>query len=109
MGCGSDPRGVKLSDVDLSDMGTVQEVRAQLSAEDGAAFASYVVKHHIASPPGNDRTKPNLRDGLDGREGLNPLVMKRTGLQTRCVPSSPSANGVGFPRMMCSTHVRRTD
>lgn len=48
-GCASDPRGVKLSDVDLSDMRTVQEVRAQLNAEDGVAFANYVVKHHIAS------------------------------------------------------------
>lgn len=49
MGCAPDPRSVELSDVDLSDMRTVQAVRAQLSAEDGAAFATYLVKHHIAS------------------------------------------------------------
>lgn len=49
MGCASDARSVKLSDVDLSDMRTVQQVRAQLGAEEGVAFANYVVKHHIAS------------------------------------------------------------
>lgn len=49
MGCASDPRGVKLSDVDLSDMHAVQQVRARLNDEDGVAFANYVVKHQIAS------------------------------------------------------------
>ena len=49
LGCASDAKSIKLDDVDLSDMGIVQGIRAQLSVEDGATFANYVVKHSVSS------------------------------------------------------------
>lgn len=49
VGCASDPKSVHLADVDLSDMTTVQEIRSQLNAQEGAAFANYLVKHRRTS------------------------------------------------------------
>lgn len=49
LGCAPDPRSVQLADVDLSDMSTVQGIRSQLTAFEGAAFANYLVKHRSAS------------------------------------------------------------
>ncbi|MXO59989.1 hypothetical protein GRI89_10600 [Altererythrobacter salegens] len=49
LSCAPDARSIKLTDVDLSDMDTVQGIRSQLSANDGAIFANYVVKHSLTS------------------------------------------------------------
>jgi hypothetical protein len=49
LGCAPGVKDAKLEDVDLSDMKALQAIRAQLNAEDGAAFASYVVRHSVAS------------------------------------------------------------
>lgn len=44
-GCASDPKSVRLADVDLTDMSTVRDIRAGLGPKEGIAFANYVVKH----------------------------------------------------------------
>jgi len=48
-GCTPAARDIVLSDIDLSNMQTVQTIRDRLSPQDEAAFADYVVRHHIAS------------------------------------------------------------
>lgn len=49
VGCAAQSRKRPTAHVDLVDMSTVQEIRSQLNAEEGAAFANYVVTHHIKS------------------------------------------------------------
>ena len=48
-GCGSDPRGTKLANVDLGDPETIQRIRIHLSANDRGAFNDYVFRHYAAS------------------------------------------------------------
>ncbi len=48
-GCTPTARDIALSDIDLSNMQTVRTIRDQLSPQDGAAFADYVVRHNIKS------------------------------------------------------------
>lgn len=48
-GCAPGARNIALADLDLRDMQTVQSIRSQLGREDGQAFASYIVRHHVKS------------------------------------------------------------
>lgn len=48
-GCASGARDIKLSDVDLSNMTTVQNIRSRLTPNEGVAFANFVVRHRIGS------------------------------------------------------------
>lgn len=48
-GCTPAARDIALSDIDLSNMHTVRTIQDRLSTQDSAAFADYVVRHHIKS------------------------------------------------------------
>ena len=47
--CAPQARDISLSSVDLSDMQAVQAIQKQLGPRDGAAFADFVVRHHVKS------------------------------------------------------------
>ncbi|MFN3619714.1 hypothetical protein [Sphingorhabdus sp.] len=48
-GCAPQARDIALTDVDLRDMEAVAAIRAQLLPHERAAFASFLVRHHISS------------------------------------------------------------
>lgn len=48
-GCTPDARDIALADVDLSNMQTVADIRAQLLPQEQVPFANYVVRHHNMS------------------------------------------------------------
>ena len=48
-GCAPDVRSTELSRIDLTDMKTLQEIRSRLSPEEGAALASYAIRHSASS------------------------------------------------------------
>jgi hypothetical protein len=47
--CSPDVRSLELADVDLSDMGVVQEIRQNLPPEDRPVFSTYIVRHLATS------------------------------------------------------------
>jgi hypothetical protein len=47
LGCSPEVRGIELAELDLTNMETVRDIRGRLGDADGAAFASYVAKHHL--------------------------------------------------------------
>lgn len=49
VGCAPDAKKMALADIDLGNMQSVQAIRSQLGPHDGAAFASYVIRHHRLS------------------------------------------------------------
>ena len=49
LGCSPEVREIELAELDLTDMTTVQDIRARLDKAEGAAFASYVAKHYVRS------------------------------------------------------------
>ena len=49
LGCSPGVKEIELDELDLTDMETVQNIRARLDRADGAAFASYVAKHYVRS------------------------------------------------------------
>ena len=49
LGCSPEARDIELEGLDLTDMETVQDIRARLDDADRAAFASYVAKHYLRS------------------------------------------------------------
>lgn len=48
-GCAPGGRDIALSDINLSDMQTVRQIRDQLAPQDGIAFANYILRHHAKS------------------------------------------------------------
>jgi hypothetical protein len=49
LGCSPEVREIELAELDLTDMETVQTIRARLGEAEGAVFASYVAKHYVRS------------------------------------------------------------
>lgn len=48
-GCAPQARDIALADVDLRDMQAVAAIRAQLQPQERAAFANFIVRHHISA------------------------------------------------------------
>ena len=81
-GCAPSARDVAIADLDLGDMQTVQAIRNKLSEQEGRAFASYIVRHHVKSAKFCGR--PLLRS--DGKEPETvgeavDLAMRRDALE----------------------------
>jgi hypothetical protein len=49
LGCSPEVKDIELKELDLTDMETVQDIRARLDKAEGAAFANYVAKHYVRS------------------------------------------------------------
>lgn len=47
--CGADVKGIRLAEVDLTNMRTVQDLRTRLDPVEGAALATYVAEHNSGS------------------------------------------------------------
>lgn len=81
-GCAPSARDIALADLDLSDMQTVEAIRNQLSEQDGQAFASYIVRHHVKSA--NFCGQPLKRSDGKGPETVGEaidLAMRRDALE----------------------------
>lgn len=48
-GCASDPKTMKLAEVDLDDPNAIQEIRVRLDVPDRQAFNDFVFRHYTAS------------------------------------------------------------
>ena len=47
--CSGDARSLRLTELDLTDMATVQDIRNRLSPADASAFATFAVRHNTTS------------------------------------------------------------
>ena len=101
-GCTPAVRDIALSDIDLSNMQTVQTIRERLSPQEGAAFADYVVRHHIKSAHycgqpllNNDGEAPDTVG-----EAVDLTVRRDAGDRSILVAAQPPAH----PRELAKDH-----